>query len=107
MRPKARRLLRILSPSGALRRSLQVVGALDCYYCEMISRRNLLQLSGLAAVSSAIPSWAQDLPAPDYRLEIAPVTLDLSPRHRLKTLAYNGHIPGPLLRLKEGTSSHH
>ena len=39
---------------------------------------------------------------PDYTLEIAPTTLELSPRHRLKTIAYNGQAPGPLLRFKEG-----
>jgi FtsP/CotA-like multicopper oxidase with cupredoxin domain len=41
------------------------------------------------------------LAAPDYRIDIAPVTLDLSPRHRLKTTAYNGQVPGALLRFKE------
>jgi FtsP/CotA-like multicopper oxidase with cupredoxin domain len=70
----------------------------------LLSRRDALKLSGFVAASAAIPSWAQDLSAPDYRLEIAPVTLDLSPRHRIRTLAYNGQVPGPLLRLKEGKS---
>jgi FtsP/CotA-like multicopper oxidase with cupredoxin domain len=68
----------------------------------MISRRNLLKLSGLAAVSASLPVFAQDSAAPDYRLEIAPVTLELSARNKLRTLAYNGQAPGPLLRLKEG-----
>ncbi|HVW71236.1 MAG TPA: multicopper oxidase family protein [Steroidobacteraceae bacterium] len=36
----------------------------------------------------------------DYTLEIAPATVDLSPHHRLRTLSYNGQVPGPLLRLK-------
>jgi len=75
--------------------------AFDRYHRDMISRRDLLQLSGLAAVSSALPALAQDLAAPDYKLEIAPVTLDLSPRHQIKTTAYNGQVPGPLLRFKE------
>jgi FtsP/CotA-like multicopper oxidase with cupredoxin domain len=74
----------------------------DCYDGAVITRRNLLQLSGLAAASSVIPALAQDLAAPDYRLDIAPVTLDLSPRHRQRTIAYNGQVPGPLLRMKEG-----
>ncbi|MGA2366933.1 MAG: multicopper oxidase domain-containing protein [Steroidobacteraceae bacterium] len=68
----------------------------------MISRRDLLQLSGMAAVSAALPAAAQNIATPDYRLEIAPFTLELSPRHRLKTVAYNGQVPGPLLRFKEG-----
>jgi FtsP/CotA-like multicopper oxidase with cupredoxin domain len=68
----------------------------------MISRRDVLQLSGMAAVSAALPAAAQNLATPDYRLEIAPFTLELSPRHKLKTVAYNGQVPGPLLRFKEG-----
>jgi FtsP/CotA-like multicopper oxidase with cupredoxin domain len=87
----------------------------------MLSRRELLKLSGLAAMSSSLPMFARDAAAardlavahdasgtaalagvPDYRLEIAPVTLDLSPRHTVRTIAYNGQVPGPLLRFKEG-----
>ncbi len=67
----------------------------------MLSRRTLLRLSGAAAVAGSLPRLAQEPVAPDYELEIAPLTLELSPRHRLKTLAYNGQVPGPLLRLKE------
>jgi hypothetical protein len=48
-----------------------------CYDPPILSRRDALTLSGFAAASAAMPAWAQDLPAPDYRLEIAPVTLDL------------------------------
>ena len=68
----------------------------------MLSRRSLLKLSGLAAASASLPAVAQELAAPDYKLEIAPVTWELGPRHTIKTLAYNGQIPGPLLRFKEG-----
>jgi FtsP/CotA-like multicopper oxidase with cupredoxin domain len=39
---------------------------------------------------------------PDYRLTIAPCVLEASPRHVIKTIAYNNTIPGPLLRLREG-----
>jgi FtsP/CotA-like multicopper oxidase with cupredoxin domain len=38
----------------------------------------------------------------DYKLEIAPYTLDLSSKRSIRTLAYNGQVPGPVLRLKEG-----
>ncbi|MGO8855048.1 MAG: multicopper oxidase family protein [Steroidobacteraceae bacterium] len=68
----------------------------------MISRRNLLKLSGLVAVSASLPAVTQEAAPPDYRLDIAPATLELSPRHKLKTLTYNGQAPGPLLRFKEG-----
>ena len=66
----------------------------------MISRRDLLKLSSLAALASPL-AFARDPDAPDYKIDIAPITLDLSPRHRLKTTAYNGQVPGALLRLHE------
>jgi len=67
----------------------------------MISRRDLLKLSSFAALASPLAAFPRDLGAPDYKIDIAPTTLDLTPRHRLKTTAYNGQAPGPLLRLKE------
>jgi FtsP/CotA-like multicopper oxidase with cupredoxin domain len=67
----------------------------------MISRRDLLKLSTLVGVAPAIRALGQELAAPDYKIDITPVTLDLSPRHRLKTTAYNGQVPGALLRFKE------
>jgi FtsP/CotA-like multicopper oxidase with cupredoxin domain len=67
----------------------------------MISRRDLLKLSTLVGLAPSFPALGRDLAAPDYRIDIAPVTLDLSPHHRLKTTAYNGQVPGALLRFKE------
>jgi FtsP/CotA-like multicopper oxidase with cupredoxin domain len=67
----------------------------------MISRRDLLKLSSFAALASPLPALVRGLGAPDYKIDIAPTTLDLAPHHRLKTTAYNGQAPGPLLRLKE------
>jgi len=40
--------------------------------------------------------------SPDYRLEISEVEWELSPKKKIRTAAYNGQIPGPLLRLTEG-----
>jgi FtsP/CotA-like multicopper oxidase with cupredoxin domain len=51
---------------------------------------------GSAALHLSAPA------APDVALEIGPYTLEPSPRHRIHTVAYNGQIPGPLLRMKEG-----
>lgn len=65
-----------------------------------LSRRQLMQLASAAAVAPALPAWSES--APDYRLEIAPLMLELLPRHRVQTLAYNAQVPGPLLRLREG-----
>jgi len=66
----------------------------------MISRRDLLKLSALVGAAPSLSALAGELPAPDHRIEIAPLTIDLSPHHRLKTTAYNGQVPGPLLRLQ-------
>jgi FtsP/CotA-like multicopper oxidase with cupredoxin domain len=46
---------------------------------------------------------AQDTTAPEtIQLRIAPLTLDVGPKHSVRTTAYNGHVPGPLFRWKEG-----
>jgi FtsP/CotA-like multicopper oxidase with cupredoxin domain len=38
----------------------------------------------------------------DYSLRIEPATVEIGPGVTIKTLTYNGQIPGPLLRLREG-----
>src|ERR1700682_1588579 len=38
----------------------------------------------------------------DYTLHIAPVSFDITPGQTIKTTGYNGMVPGPLLRMKEG-----
>ena len=55
----------------------------------------------MAAASAALPGHAHSLVA-DYTLDIAPYTLEISPKHSIKTIAYNQQIPGPLLRFREG-----
>jgi FtsP/CotA-like multicopper oxidase with cupredoxin domain len=50
---------------------------------------------------SAPPIPANASPA-DFTLDIAPYLLEASPRHRFQTVAYNGQVPGPLLRMKQG-----
>ncbi|HLW24291.1 MAG TPA: multicopper oxidase family protein [Steroidobacteraceae bacterium] len=68
----------------------------------MISRRDFLERSALIALAGRFPSGAQAEVTPDYTLEIADTTLELSPRHRLRTTVYNGAAPGPVLRFREG-----
>lgn len=68
----------------------------------MLTRRRFLQASSVAAISATLPTLADELPAPDHALEIAPYTLDLAPKHSIKTIAYNQQVPGPLFRLQEG-----
>ena len=38
----------------------------------------------------------------DYALRVEPCTLEIGKGVSIKTLAYNGQVPGPLLRLREG-----
>jgi FtsP/CotA-like multicopper oxidase with cupredoxin domain len=40
--------------------------------------------------------------APDYKLAIAEIEWELAPKKKIRTAAYNGQIPGPLIRLTEG-----
>jgi FtsP/CotA-like multicopper oxidase with cupredoxin domain len=44
--------------------------------------------------------WAQA--AADVRLEIAPLKLEIGPGKHVETIAYNGRVPGPLIRWPEG-----
>jgi len=55
--------------------------------------------------SAALLASAQsDVPAPaDYTLDIAPYALELSAHSVVETIAYNAQVPGPLIRLREGT----
>jgi FtsP/CotA-like multicopper oxidase with cupredoxin domain len=69
------------------------------------TRRRFTQLTGLAAGSLVLSGAARAAAVPDVSLEIAPFTLEASPKHRIKTVAYNGRIPGPLFRLREGRPS--
>ena len=70
------------------------------------NRRDFLASTGTLlagqALSTVLP--AQDRPAgkADHSLRIEPCTLEIGPGIPIKTLAYNGQVPGPLLRLREG-----
>jgi FtsP/CotA-like multicopper oxidase with cupredoxin domain len=53
-------------------------------------------LRGLAPIPTEAAGKA------DHTLSIEPCTLDIGPGVSIKTLAFNGQVPGPLLRLREG-----
>ena len=38
----------------------------------------------------------------DYKLRIEPCKIEISPGINIKTIAYNGQVPGPILRMREG-----
>lgn len=70
-----------------------------------MNRRDFLTTTGAAALGVAgshllAPTAAEA--AADYTLRIAPVTFEPSKGKFLRTIGYNGSIPGPLLRLKQG-----
>jgi FtsP/CotA-like multicopper oxidase with cupredoxin domain len=68
----------------------------------MVNRREFL-----AAAAGVLPSAVllkADLPAADIALRIREINADLGHGHVIKTLAYNGQIPGPLLRMTEGNT---
>ncbi len=75
-----------------------------------MDRRNFLRGASFALLGAAAKTklWAQtsadvptDLPT-DVRLEIAPLKLEIAPGKVIHTVAYNGRVPGPLIRWPEG-----
>jgi FtsP/CotA-like multicopper oxidase with cupredoxin domain len=81
-----------------------------------MTRRELLSLTCGCWTSAVARSLDAHAPAPaqlpalpptaardaDITLRIAELTLDLAPRRSVRTLAYNGQVPGPLLRAPQG-----
>jgi Multicopper oxidase len=68
-------------------------------------RRNFLIGAGTAgmALGTALGrAYTQIATAPDYSLRIAPLRLELAPGKVIETFGYNGKVPGPVLRLREG-----
>jgi len=66
-----------------------------------MTRRELLSLTG-CLISSSTLSRA-DSPA-DITLRLSEVSVELAPGKIIRTVAYNGTVPGPLLRMPEGRS---
>jgi FtsP/CotA-like multicopper oxidase with cupredoxin domain len=56
--------------------------------------------SGPLLRAAALPSSLQT--KPDYTLKIQPCSLEIAPGVVVKTAAYNGQVPGPMLRVREG-----
>lgn len=66
-----------------------------------MNRREFLAHTVAAAPLARIIRGANS-PSADLTLRISEITVDLGRGHTLKTLAYNDHVPGPLLRMTEG-----
>lgn len=76
-----------------------------------MNRRQFLELGGAAAINlAAWPEWANALkstPVSMLRgehlsLRIEPLKVELAKGVEIATIGYNGMVPGPILRMKEG-----
>jgi FtsP/CotA-like multicopper oxidase with cupredoxin domain len=68
-----------------------------------LSRRHFTRLTGFAAAALLCEPGPLAAEAPaDFTLEIAPFLLETSPKKHFQTIAYNGRVPGPLLRMRQG-----
>jgi FtsP/CotA-like multicopper oxidase with cupredoxin domain len=57
----------------------------------------------LAVIASRLAAQiAPENPKADVTLRIAPVEIEIAPKRTIKTIGYNGSVPGPVLRLREG-----
>src|SRR5262245_13792652 len=70
------------------------------------TRRQLLRDAGATGLGLAagisVPAFARAAATPDHAIRIAPASVELAPDHVIRTTAYNGTAPGPLIRLREG-----
>ncbi|HUN84442.1 MAG TPA: multicopper oxidase domain-containing protein [Terracidiphilus sp.] len=75
-----------------------------------MNRRKFLASAGMVVAAQSfnglLPAGAEASGAPagkaDHDLRIEPCTLEIGPGISVKTLAFNGQVPGPLLRMREG-----
>jgi len=71
-----------------------------------MDRRKLISSVGMfaawQALGTRVPTWAAASGKADHILRIEPCTLDIGPGATVKTLSYNGQVPGPHLRMREG-----
>jgi FtsP/CotA-like multicopper oxidase with cupredoxin domain len=67
-----------------------------------LNRRQLLAIAAAATAGLAAPRFAEGLADADHSIDIAPYALEVAAKRFVKTTAYNGQVPGPLLRLTEG-----
>src|SRR5277367_1525353 len=69
-----------------------------------MKRRTFIAQAGAAFAGTVLASVAPELAVgeADVKLEIAPLNLEIAPGKVVHTVAYNGRVPGPLIRWPEG-----
>src|SRR5271163_2696006 len=69
-----------------------------------MNRRNFLASASALLASQSLRGLAVGKAAgkADHTLRIEPCTLEIRKGVSIKTIGYNGQVPGPLLRLREG-----
>lgn len=69
-----------------------------------MTRRELLTLAGSLTAQRVLSAaeGINTLPPADYTLTLARGTFEIGPKRSVKTVAYGGRIPGPLLRMAAG-----
>ena len=72
----------------------------------IVDRRNFLAMLGTSACITAASRLGihsqSEIAKPDATLRISPVKLEIAPGKIIETIGYNGSVPGPLLRFREG-----
>jgi FtsP/CotA-like multicopper oxidase with cupredoxin domain len=68
----------------------------------LLDRRRFIAGAATLPLAPVFPALAQDAGKLDYTLTIAPVSIEIAPGQVIKTVAYNGTVPGPLIRAREG-----
>jgi len=68
-----------------------------------MNRRTFIARAGAALAGTTLaPAFSRAQSQPDFRLDIAPLKLEIAPGKLIHTVAYNGRVPGPLIRWPEG-----
>jgi len=65
----------------------------------LLTRRSLLQ-AAIGAVTNVASAYTPVDQSSDYTIDIAPHSLEVAPHNFVQTVAYNGQVPGPVIRLQ-------
>jgi FtsP/CotA-like multicopper oxidase with cupredoxin domain len=78
-----------------------------CLLLHPMNRREFLvdsarALTGASLLGRSFALAAQPQPPADYTIRIAPISLEIAPGKIVRTTAFNGRVPGDLIRVREG-----